>query len=260
VSGRRDLRAFSVSDEQCQRPIEENGDVAIRHDMSQEFLRVPELFECLAAHGELDLVGFRRQRLDLGVSRRDLCGWQRRCVVSHVRRFDAVRQSAWLDQRRARQRVLFESGWLRSRQLSHRGWNGRLWSQCRDDFLDVAFGLVCRCGQNRLVVLDRQMRREEPHACQVHQAVSEESENRWKPTHSARGFDPSVGFVLREVQYLRAICEERRAALVEIKTAGVDFSERRDELRGRRALPGNERFHRDQQIAVGQRCGGGHVV
>ena len=54
-----------LSDQQGQRTLEDEGDVAVGNLMPQQILRLAQLLMRLAGHGELDFVEFRRERPDL---------------------------------------------------------------------------------------------------------------------------------------------------------------------------------------------------
>jgi len=70
------------------------------------------------------------------------------------------------------------------------------------------------CGvEQLLVILRRQVWREQADRRQGDRPVRKQLQDAWKTSGYASGLDPSVGRVLREVQDLRAVGEERRAAL-----------------------------------------------
>jgi hypothetical protein len=57
------LRALQLAEQPRQRPIEDDGDVAVRHAMPQEILYLPQLVMRLARDRELHVELFWRQRL-----------------------------------------------------------------------------------------------------------------------------------------------------------------------------------------------------
>jgi hypothetical protein len=88
-----------------------------------------------------------------------------------------------------------------------------------DEPLDVALALVPRSLQGVAVVRLRQMRRQEPDRGQRQRAVVQAFEDRRKPPRGPSSLDPVVGAALLEVQHLRAVGEERRAALAQVQAA-----------------------------------------
>ena len=80
------------------------------------------------------------------------------------------------------------------------------------------------------------MRCQEIHRRQVNITVREHLEYQRTLPSGARRRDPRVRLVLREMQHLRAVCEERRTGFGEIQLARIDLGEMRDKLRGRRPL------------------------
>jgi hypothetical protein len=71
----------------------------------------------------------------------------------------------------------------------------------------------------------RKVWREQADRRQVDRPVRQQRQDDWKTSRYASGLDPSVGRVLREVQDLRAVGKERRAALAEVEPPFVQFGE-----------------------------------
>jgi hypothetical protein len=59
-----ELGTFQLPDEQCQRTIDNDTQIAVRHGMAQQILRSAQLPVCLGRKCELQLVAFRRKWSD----------------------------------------------------------------------------------------------------------------------------------------------------------------------------------------------------
>jgi hypothetical protein len=174
--------------------------------MPQQILRAAPLVVRLARNGELHLVAFRRERPHNGGTRRRWREHEVRIVVhsgSSTGRHRSILQ-------RLRHRKLADG-------RRHRGPR----AQARHNVLDVALALLTSLVQNLAVVVRGQMGRQQRDRRQRHRAVAQQIENDREPAGGPRCLDPPVGRVLREMQHLRAIGEERRAALAEVQSSLV---------------------------------------
>ena len=79
------------------------------------------------------------------------------------------------------------------------------------------------------MILRRQVRRQQTDRGQVHRPVRQQLQDDRKAPRGAGGLDPSIGRVLGEAEDLRAVGEERRAALPEIEPPRVQFRQRRNQ-------------------------------
>jgi len=86
------------------------------------------------------------------------------------------------------------------------------------------------------MILRRQVRRQEPERREIETAGREPLEDDGKLARCARGLDAAVRGMLREVQDLDAVREQRRASFAEIKLAGIELGQMSDETHGRLAL------------------------
>jgi len=82
----------------------------------------------------------------------------------------------------------------------------------------------------------------------VHEELEDERESPYRP----RGFDATVGGMLRKVQHLCAVGEERRAAFAEIQAARVDFGETRDQFGSSLPLGVREALQIEEELTI---CG-----
>ena len=87
---------------------------------------------------------------------------------------------------------------------------------------------------------------------QVERALREAFQDHRKAAGGARGLDPVVGLVLREVQDLVAVREQGRKAFPQVQVPGVELDEMRDEARGRTAFGLRELADRRDQLGIGQ--------
>jgi hypothetical protein len=84
-----------------------------------------------------------------------------------------------------------------------------------------------------------------------------------KPPGRAGGFDAVIGGALGEVEHLRAVGKERRAALAQIEPSRIDFDQAPQQIHGRHAFAPCEAFNFIEKLIVGERfeleCRGRHV-
>jgi hypothetical protein len=73
------------------------------------------------------------------------------------------------------------------------------------------------------------VRSEEPHRGEVDASFGEQVENQGEPARGAGDLDAVVGLVLAESERGPAVAEERFEALADVKRAGLDLGEVRDE-------------------------------
>ena len=97
-----------------------------------------------------------------------------------------------------------------------------------------------RCGASSVTVGER------------HRTIGEQVQNDRIPARRPRGFDSPVGRVLREVEHLRAVREERRAAFTEIEASRIEVGEQGHKPCGRVPLALRGGLHRREQLRVRQ--------
>jgi len=238
-----------VLQERRQRSIEDRRRIPVRDLMAQEVLREPELLVRFGAHRELHLIALGRQRDDssrTSLGRLEGCSrqaWSYRAVAVTGRLRTGRR--LLLGRRRCR-------GVARSREPADQGWNRRLRTQPCEELLHLSLALVPSHVQDFSVVLLSQMGREESHRRQVHRSHLEHLEyDRKTPDHPG-GFDAPIGGVLGEMEHLRAIGKQRRAAFGEVETSFVQFREVSDEGRGRLTLALGQVLHPGEQLVIGK--------
>ena len=96
------------------------------------------------------------------------------------------------------------------------------------------------------------MSREQPDRGQRHRAVCEQIDDAWEATRGTRRLDTPVCGVLREVEHLRAIREERRATFTEVQPARVQFDQRCDHTGRRAPLVASQPVKLGDQITIGK--------
>ena len=103
----------------------------------------------------------------------------------------------------------------------------------------------------------RQVRCQERDGGERHRSVGQQVQHDWEPARCTRGFDAPIGRVLREMQNLRAVSEEGRAALAEIQPAFVQLRQQRNEPgRGVTLVPSRNLDRREQVLVrqLANRC------
>ena len=88
--------------------------------------------------------------------------------------------------------------------------------------LDLSLALVPRRREQGLVIVPRQVRSQQRDCRQRDRAIGHELENDRKPSGCSRRLDAVIGRVLGQVQYLRAIGEQRGTTFAEVEPARVD--------------------------------------
>ena len=156
-----------------------------------------------------------------------------------------------LDSARGRRLWLGKSSYAR--------WRVRPWALLRYELLDVSLALMTRRLKDLHVILRCQERSKQANRCEVDAAVGEPLENHRKPACGPRRLDAVIGSVLRQVEDLPAIGEERRAAFRQIQAPRVEFHQERDELDSRVAFARRRAVNLRQQIAIGQSTDGRDV-
>ena len=84
----------------------------------------------------------------------------------------------------------------------------------RNLLLDRASGLVLRRIQQLLMIVSREVIRQQADRGQRDRSVRKPIENDREISRRARGLDASVCGMLREAQTARAVCEQRRISLL----------------------------------------------
>ena len=86
----------------------------------------------------------------------------------------------------------------------------------------------------------------------MHRPIGKKPEDgRPFPCRAGR-FDPPVGCVLGQMEDLRAVGEQRRTSFAEIQPPRNEFTECRNQSRGRLAFSAGQASHFQQEIRVGQ--------
>jgi hypothetical protein len=118
--------------------------------------------------------------------------------------------------------------------------------------LSSAFALVC-CGlKNAGMILASQVWRQQCDRRQREGAIFEHGQRDRKPPDHACGRDAPVGRVFRQVQPLGAEHKQGRVAEIEIEPPAIDFRDRGDQGRARRALARDERMDFGDQLGIGE--------
>src|SRR5262245_41048011 len=107
-----------------------------------------------------------------------------------------------------------------------------------------------RGGEQLLVVLFRQVIRQQANRGQRYRAIGKSVEERWELPRRASGLDSSVSGVLGEMQTPRAVGEERRVTLLEVYATDVHLGEQREQLSRRAALAASSRLDVVKQLLV----------
>ena len=169
--------------------------------------RQPQPLARFGARREADLEPLRRQRCDDGWSggrsRRNRQRRTGRCAYGS--RGDAG------DDRDA-------GGWP-LRNPPDRSLDVRSRKTLRDQQLHLALVEVGGRVEKVAVVLRGQVRRQQPHGGQVHGTFREGVEHGWKPPSRTSRLEAVVGLVLRKVERLAAVGEQRREACGEMEPA-----------------------------------------
>ena len=151
-----------------------------------------------------------------------------------------------------RQRGTWNRNVRSRRQLANNRRHIRLRSQARDQQLDVALAHVPRGIEQFEMICGRQMRSEKTHRREVQRSIGQPVEDYRKTSRQSRSFDAQVGSMLRQVQPLHAVGEQRRVSLSRVQLPRVHFHEQRDQLRRRVSLACNCTLELCQQIAIGK--------
>ena len=101
---------------------------------------------------------------------------------------------------------------------------------------ELALGLVSRCLEPLMRVLDCQMRCAKSDGSERQRATGELLQNERKSPRCTSGLDAPVGRVFRQAQQLRAIREERRATFRKIQSSCIKLHQRANQPRRRPAL------------------------
>src|SRR5262245_51497431 len=107
-----------------------------------------------------------------------------------------------------------------------------------------------------LDILRRQVRGDEIDGSEMESAARDGLEDPWKLACRSGGFDSTVGSMFGQMQHLRAVGEQRRAAFAEIQSARIHLREVRYDLRSGLSLVRDHSLQMLDQLAIGQGCGG----
>ena len=152
--------------------------------------------------------------------------------------------------------VSASSCWAWRRQFPHGRGDVGPWPEPRHDLLDLTLAAVSGLVQQRPVVLGREMRAKQTDRGEGDIAGARPVQDEGKATPGPARLDAMVGRVLREMEHLRAVGEQRGAPLAKIETTGIELGKRRDQRGGGLRLASGEALHLANQLAVGQPLGG----
>jgi hypothetical protein len=114
---------------------------------------------------------------------------------------------------------------------------------------------VPRALENVSMVVRSQMWREQTNGRDVQRSIGQQVHHERESACRPRGLDPAICRMLRQVERLRAVGEERRVAFTEIQPSCIHFGEQRDEMRGRCTFLLRRASDVSEKLAVGEVCG-----
>jgi hypothetical protein len=100
------------------------------------------------------------------------------------------------------------------------------------------------------VVLGCQEGRQQANRGEVDRAVDKPLQNHWKPACGPRRLDAVIGCVLRQMEHLPAVAEERRAAFGEIQAPRIELHQRSDQRSRRAPFDCGEALDLGEQLSV----------
>jgi predicted secreted protein len=100
------------------------------------------------------------------------------------------------------------------------------------------------------VVLGCEVRSYKTYCRKVHRSLLKHGQKHRKPPDEPGGLDASVSAVLREMEHLRAIGEERGAAFREVQAPLLKLREVSNQRRGRLPLAFGQGFHPLEQFMI----------
>ena len=106
------------------------------------------------------------------------------------------------------------------------------------------------------MIRGREVRRKERDRRQRQRPVGQPLKEHRESPRRACGLDPSIGGVLRQVQHVRAVREQRRAPGLEVESSRVELGQQRDELRGGTPLTADSGRDLGCQRFIGQLLSG----
>ncbi len=242
--------AGDVLQEQRQTAVEDRAGVPAWNLAAQQVAGALQLLVGLLSHRELHSVAVGSERGHDGARRRHR-GCRGRCGGGPFRGSGRLGRARG-GEGRSDGEVRCQPG---RRELSDRVRDVREWRQTRDENLDLALSSARGLGQQPLVVVGREVRRDETQGAEVQGAVGEPVQDHRATTSDSGGFDPVVGGVLREPELLRAITEERPVALAQMELPGVEHGQVRDELDAGAAFPLSQEAQVPRQVRVRKRGG-----
>ena len=206
--------------------------IATGNSVPHQILRPAKVRVGFGTERDAQEIAIARQRCDRRSRTEPGCRRRSRCLRG---RWNTCRGGSRLSCGQHHRLVLGQQrvhGWLPVGDASDQRLRVWLWRQGRDLVLDLAFALVPSGRKQLSVILRREMRLQQRDSCQRESAVSDQGQDRWKTPRGSRHFDAVIGGVLGQVQHLRAVCKQRRAALTEIELSHVEFTQEREEFSG----------------------------
>ena len=243
------LGAFEIADEQRERTVDNRRQVAAWDRVTQQILGAAQLVVGQARDGQLNPVAFGRERREDCRARRGAGDrWHCHGVISGRSHWPAHRSGHECPSQSGRSR--------RHRHLANYRRHVGLWPQSSDERFDRALAQVSRLRQHCAMIRVREVRRKERDRRQRQRPVSQSLKEHRKSPRRARRLDPSIGGVLRQVQHVCAVREQRRAPGLEVESSRVELGQQRDELRGGMPLTGDSGRDLGCQRFIGQmlRC------
>ncbi len=220
------LPPHEILHQQAQRARDDLGGIAAWNGVPQQVLSQLEHLARFRARGEGDLVPVGRERLHEGPRRRwnrrmggHLAGGKSRLGAIHDGGFDAH------DRRCGRRRSCADA----CRQLPDRERHVRLRESFRQQLLHLPLALAASGREQLLLVLAREMRSQQADGREVDLPRGKQPQDCRIPPHNFGRLHPVVGLVLREMEDLEAIDEERREAGALVEAPRVELGQVRDQ-------------------------------
>jgi hypothetical protein len=111
---------------------------------------------------------------------------------------------------------------------------------------------VLRQVQEFEVIRNGEMRSDEAYGCEVDRPIGEPFQDRRKTLRRSGRFDTKIGGMLGETKHLNAEREERRATLLRVQRACVNFHEQRNDVCRGVVFVTDGRLELCQQLMVGE--------
>jgi hypothetical protein len=107
----------------------------------------------------------------------------------------------------------------------------RQWPQTRHELFHLALALMPRRSEKLLVVLCGEMRCQQPHGREVDSPAREHFQHDRELAGRTGRLNAAIRSVLRQMQHLRAVREQRRAALAQVQAPAIELRQVGNERR-----------------------------